>query len=169
MSITRHPLCAARSLRRLADAPLDGQLIQRLQASFQSLGAPETGLAERFYARLFARHPALRAMFPADLARQQEKFRLMLQRVIEDISNPDATLAALEALGRHHAGLGVRPEHYPPVVEILLAALAEAAGPDWTSELAADWGETLALISAAMIEGARGAAAGPGPAPRAPH
>jgi hemoglobin-like flavoprotein len=154
MSITRHPLCAAGTLKRLADAPLDHGLIRRLQDSFHKIARPEVDLAGRFYGKLFERHPHLRSMFPADLERQKQKFQAMMLKVVDDLRDPDATLTALTDLGRHHAGIGVKPEHYPPVVDVLIDAIGEASGADWTPQLAADWAETLTLMSAAMVQGA---------------
>lgn len=151
MGITRHPLFTTRTPTDLTETPIDAELVRRLQISFERMSDPGARLAERFYDKLFARHPELRSMFPGDMQRQRQKLLATLRAVIDRLSHPQETLTALIQLGRMHAGLGVKPAHYPIVVEILVAALAEASAADWTPDLALDWSQTLALMSEAMI------------------
>jgi hemoglobin-like flavoprotein len=51
-------------------------------------------------------------------------------------------------------GYGAQPEHYPVVGEVLLAAMAEVAGPDWRPEHERAWGKALGIVAGAMLEGA---------------
>lgn len=151
MGLRRHPLFLFKDSSEIADAPVDGELVARLRASFAIVSAPPARLAERFYGRLFDAQPALRAMFPAEMGRQQEKLVATLRSVVERMACPAQSLAELAELGRRHAGLGVLPGHYRLVVNLLVASMAEASGGDWSPDLAADWTQTLTLMSDAMI------------------
>lgn len=150
MSVTRHPLCTTLTSRHLQGIPADEALIRQLERSFDP-GAP--GLAQRFYDRLFARHPELRVMFPADMSAQHKKLTDSLKAIIDNLRDPLNTQALLEQLGHKHLDFGVKPEHYPWVCEALIGALAESAGPHWTGELEAEWTVALELISAIMLQG----------------
>ena len=57
MRVTRHPLCSALTSRHLHGIPADEALILRLERSFEGPGAADGPLAQRFYDRLFFRHP----------------------------------------------------------------------------------------------------------------
>jgi len=160
MGVTRHPLCTTLATRHLQGIPADEALIRRLERSFEGLGAADSPLAQRFYDRLFARHPELRAMFPVDMAAQQKKLVDSLTAIIDNLRDPLNTQALLEELGRKHVDFGAKPEHYPWVCESLIGALAESSGPNWTGELQAEWTVALELVSAAMLAGARPTACG---------
>jgi hemoglobin-like flavoprotein len=47
----------------------------------------------------------------------------------------------------------VLPEHYPVVRDAMLAALAEALGPEWTIDLRTDWHRLLEKLSNVMLSG----------------
>jgi hemoglobin-like flavoprotein len=50
---------------------------------------------------------------------------------------------------------GARPEHYPVVGEVLIAAMAKIAGPAWRPEYGRAWGVAFGVVAGAMLEGAR--------------
>ncbi len=157
MSVTRHPLCSSDTLKHLDNIPLDAVLIQRLEESFRKLRAG-SDLAERFYSRLFAAHPELRSMFPADMSEQKAKLLATLSMVIARLVAPGAVVPHLMELGKQHAGFGVQPSHYPLVCDALVAAMSDAADGDptaWSAELRADWHEAISLVGEVMCAGGR--------------
>jgi hypothetical protein len=113
MSITRHPLYD--DPRSLEPAPLDEGLVQRLEASFKSLGGQADLLAERFYERLFRRAPGVRPLFPEELREQRKKLVAALDFVVQHLRSPDEVLPRLRALGAAHVKYGAQPGHYPIV------------------------------------------------------
>src|SRR5262245_42861742 len=128
MKVTIHPLGA------LANAPqgiaADESLIRRLQESFRPLVDAKPSLADRFYSRLFAAQPQLRSLFPQDMASQKKKLLETLNLVVENLRTPQAIRPRLQKLGESHVGYGARPEHYPMVLNALVGAMAELAGPN---------------------------------------
>lgn len=155
MGVTRHPLCSTPAGDDLSRVPADETLIRRLERSFEGLDVPGSGLAPRFYERLFLAHPELRAMFPVDMAAQHKKLMDSLRAIIANLRDPAITQSQLQHLGRKHLDFGAKPEHYPWVCEALVGALADCAGSRWTPQLQAEWAEALELVSAIMLDGAR--------------
>jgi nitric oxide dioxygenase len=134
--------------------------VRRVRDSFALLAPGADEAAAAFYRRLFARDPALRALFPADLAAQRRKLVAALAMAIGALDRPTALAPALEALGRRHAGYGVEDGHYATVGAALLATLKDQLGPRFDAETRAAWTACYGLIAGVMRTGARRAAHG---------
>ncbi|MBK9119195.1 MAG: hypothetical protein IPM18_06275 [Phycisphaerales bacterium] len=152
MEITRHPLAGADTDQELGDLPADEALIGRLTRSFARFLPQGSVLAERFYERLFERHPELRRLFPEDLSEQRAKLLASLTWVIGHLQQPEKVRSKLLEMGRRHVAYGVQREHYPLVVAALVNAMGTVAGSDWSADLEADWLAALQLISERMCE-----------------
>ena len=126
-----------------------------VKTSFASIGLVADAVATRFYARLFALDPALRALFQSDMREQPRKFMQMLAAVVDGLDRPAMIVEEVAALGQRHASYGVLAEHYLIVEEALLWALAEELGERWTPEVAAAWRAAYALLAATMEAAAR--------------
>ena len=113
-------------------------------------------VADTFYRNLFERHPDLLSMFPADLARQRQKFADELLAIVRAIADMPAFLDTAAQLGERHVGYGVRVAHYQHVRVALLDALATELGAEWTPPAAAAWAEAYDLIAEAMLLSRRG-------------
>ena len=111
-------------------------------------------VADDFYSRLFAGHPELRRLFPPDLQAQRLKFSEELETIVMAIPDFPRFRARAAALGRRHAGYGVRPSNYPIVRDALLAAIADA-DPEWDDELATAWRRAYDLVTELMQAGVR--------------
>jgi nitric oxide dioxygenase len=121
-----------------------------IRASFAAAAADPAALAATFYRRLFEAEPGLRAMFPDDLRPQQGKLAAMLAAVVAGLHDWPALAPTVTALGRRHAALGVRAEHYPPVGGARRAALAERAQRPLDTATRAAWGRAFARLAAEM-------------------
>ena len=77
-----------------------------------------------------------------------------LVAVMEHIEDGRWLEQTLTALGQKHVDYGVTEEMYDWVGASLLAALAEAAGEDWTPELEAAWRAAYGAIAGLMQQGA---------------
>ena len=152
MKITVHPLTTADSPPK--GIPTDQALIGRLQASFRQMMDRGTELPDRFYARLFAEHPEVRRLFPADMAAQKGKLLNTLNLIVENLHAPAVTRPRIEQLGVAHIAYGARPESYAWVRSALVSAMAETSGAAWTSDLQADWAIAIDLVAAAMMSAA---------------
>jgi hemoglobin-like flavoprotein len=51
-----------------------------------------------------------------------------------------------------HVAYGARPEHYPVVGEVLIASMAEIAGPAWRPEYERGWNAAFRVVAGAMLE-----------------
>lgn len=149
MGITRHPLFLAQG--HLEHLRTDDATARTLQQSFRDLTLQSSALADTFYARLFERQPALRAMFPADLAAQKQKLVESLGMVVSHLHDPQLIGSALARLGEGHERRGVRPEHYPIVCAVLLQAMVEVGGPSFTTAVRHEWLVALERVSGAMV------------------
>lgn len=131
--------------------------ISLVQSSFARLGPQRQAVAARFYEELFARDPALRALFTTDMAEQQVKFAQKLTEIVRAIPRLDDLLTHTRALGAAHAGYGVKATDYPTVGAALLAALATVLGDSFDEPTRQAWTLAYNLIAETMLEGAAAA------------
>lgn len=100
------------------------------------------------YARLFAAHPNMEALFVRDTAGSVRGQMLMV--VIEsllDYIGGNAYSANLIRIERiNHEGLGVPPEVFDTFFSAVMATFKELLGDDWTPETDAAWRELLAEL-----------------------
>ena len=73
-----------------------------------------------------------------------------LVAVIDHLEDAPWLTGTLAALGAKHKEYGVTPEMYGWVGASLLAALAEAAGKDWTPEAEKAWTDAYGAIVGLM-------------------
>ena len=108
--------------------------------------------ASIFYDRLFELDPSLRRMFAhTDMAAQRRNLVQTLAVVVKGIDRLDTLLPAVEALGRRHAGYGVRAGHYATVGQALIDTLAAGLGKAFTPQARAAWGEAYELLAGVML------------------
>ena len=133
----------------------DDPTIQRdhllLQESL-NLVAPVAGeLIAAFYDKLFAAHPELRSMFPANMSVQREKLLNAVIALVTHFDRPEKLEPALIAMGRTHVRHGVGLGHYAIVGGVLLETLAEFAGPAWNHAYAAAWERAYTFAAGTMM------------------
>jgi hemoglobin-like flavoprotein len=116
--------------------------------------------ARLFYERLFELDPALRRLFArTDMPAQRKNLVQTLTVVVRSIDKLEALVPAVEALGRRHAGYGVRPRHYATVGQALLDTLALGLGDSFTPDARDAWAEAYGLLADVMIGAAEAKAA----------
>jgi hemoglobin-like flavoprotein len=126
-----------------------------LETSFDLVAPRGDELMDRFYAGLFAAAPAVKPLFAGtDMRRQKAMLLSALVLLRKSLRDLDAIAATLRALGARHAEYGARPEHYPVVGSVLIAAMAEVAGEDWRPEYDRAWGAAFDVVAGVMIDGA---------------
>ena len=131
--------------------------ITLVQSSYERVGPELPALAARFYQELFARDPALRALFTTDMALQKVRFADKLTEIVRAIPRLDELLAHTRALGARHVGYGVRVADYKTVGEALLAALAAVLGDSFDAQTREAWYIAYNLMAETMLEGAASA------------
>jgi nitric oxide dioxygenase len=109
-----------------------------------------------FYDRVFAEHPEVRPMFPADMTVQKESLLKAVVALVTNYDRREELVPYLEALGLRHVRYGVSTEHYPVVGQALLATLAQVAGEHWTDEYEGAWARAYTFAAETMQAGASG-------------
>lgn len=133
---------------------------QLVQESWARVEPIADAAATLFYNRLFVMDPALRPLFPAtDLREQKKKLMQTLTIAVRSLDRLDQLVPALEALGRRHAGYGVRDAHYDTVGKALLWTLEQGLGAAFTPAVRDAWAETYGLVASVMQRAAREPAA----------
>ena len=125
-----------------------------VQTSFAAIAPRAESVVAPFYERLFALDPALRPLFPAEMAGQRRKLAAALATAVKGLGRP-----VLEALGRRHAGYGVRGADYDTVGAALLGALEDVLGEAFDDELRTAWAACYALVAGTMRGAGRAVAA----------
>jgi hemoglobin-like flavoprotein len=114
--------------------------------------------AQMFYERLFDLDPSLRPLFQSDMTKQRHKLVDMLSVVVSGLTRLEQLLPTLRALGRRHAGYGVRNEHYATVGMALLWTLEQGLGDSFTAEVREAWVAAYGLLATTMKDAGRLAA-----------
>jgi len=133
---------------------LDLQRIQDhrlLQGSLGLIAPVADDVIRAFYDQLFQDYPQVRPMFPAVMDLQRERLLKAIIALVTHYDRPEQLMPALTAMGRTHAGYGVRMEHYTAVGGTLLATLQQFAGAAWTPELAGAWARAYTFAAGAMM------------------
>ena len=131
------------------------QQVDLVRNSFALVLPIRTQAAALFYAQLFEADPALRPLFRGDLAQQGERLMDMIGAAVGMLDRPATLMPTLRALGRRHAGYGVRDDHYDTVGAALLKTLELGLGEAFTGEVRAAWATLYGVIQSTMMEAAR--------------
>mgnify|MGYP001765335471 CR=1 FL=1 len=128
--------------------------ISLVSASAGRLAPRLEEVAHDFYMRLFAVHPEVRELFPADTALQEKKFAESIAAIVEAIPDFGAFADRAAQLGRVHAAHRIGSSAYGAVGPVLVEALA-AADPGWDAATADAWGTAYDLLAETMLMSAR--------------
>ena len=127
-----------------------------VQTTWAQVASNAQAVAALFYDRFFELDPSLRQLFArADMPEQGGKLTSVLTIAVTSLDLSEDLIPVVEALGRHHAGYGVRDEHYETVGRALLDTLAAALGPAFTPEARAAWSEVYAALAGVMRRAAK--------------
>ncbi|MFD9574030.1 globin domain-containing protein [Streptomyces sp. NPDC059982] len=128
-----------------------------VRATLPAVGAAIGDIAELFYTKLFAAHPALiRDLFN----RGNQNTGLQKQALAGSVAAFATHLVAhpdtrpdvmLSRIAHKHASLGVTREQYPVVHRHLFEAIAEVLGDAVTPEVAEAWDEVYWLMANALV------------------
>jgi hemoglobin-like flavoprotein len=123
-----------------------------VQNSFSKILPIAGTAATLFYEDLFKRDPSLRALFKEDLTEQKQKLMATLSTAVWNLENWEKIRANVQALGRRHAGYGVKPADYDTVGAALIATLETGLGADFTPDIRAAWQACIALVANDMLD-----------------
>lgn len=138
--------------------------VTTLRSSFELVAARQPLVVRRFYAILFERYPELELLFnPNNRAKQEEMLTAALVAVLDHIEDASWLETTLAGLGARHVSYGVTEPMYEQVSECLRAAMAEAAGDDWSDAIDHAWADALGAIKTLMLAGTEEALGGQPP------
>ena len=124
--------------------------VHTVRTGIEQLRPRLPAVADAFYVTLFARHPELRPMFPADLTKLRGKFADELRTVVRALADVPGFVEQARQLGTRHTGYGVRVGHYALARAALLDTLAAELGSQWTEETALAWQAAYDMLTEAM-------------------
>jgi hemoglobin-like flavoprotein len=129
-----------------------------VQRTWEQVATQADHAAGLFYERLFEIDPTTRSLFQSvDLSEQRRKIISALATVVRGLDRLEELVPSMRALGRRHAGFGVKDEQYESVGNALLWMLEKTLGADWTPVARAAWADAYGLLAQVMREGVTGA------------
>ena len=136
---------------------MESKTIKLVQDSFQKVVPIASTAATLFYDKLFELDPTLRPLFKGDIQEQGTKLMNMLGTAVKGLSNLEALVPAVQALGKRHIAYGVKDQHYDTVGIALIWTLGQGLGDDFTDEVKQAWLETYGVLSSVMKDAANNA------------
>jgi len=134
--------------------------IDLIRASWSQVEPIADTAARLFYARLFELDPRTKVLFRrTDMDAQRTNLMQTLTVVVKSLDRLDAIVPAVEALGRRHAGYGVRAQDYDTVGAALLWTLGQGLGEAFDDPTRDAWASAYGVLASVMIEAAAAAAA----------
>jgi hemoglobin-like flavoprotein len=129
--------------------------IDLIRASWSAVEPISDAAARLFYDRLFESDPAIKRLFAkTDMQAQRGILMQTLALLVSSLDDFERVVPVLEALGRVHAGYGVRERHYDTVEAALLWALDRGLGEAFDDETADAWATAYSAVASVMIEAA---------------
>jgi len=129
--------------------------IDLIRASWSAVEPISDDAARLFYERLFELDPAIRRLFArTDMAAQRRILMQTLALLVSSLDDFETVTPVLAALGRVHAGFGVRQGHYDTVEAALLWALDRGLSDTFDDETADAWATAYSAVASVMIEAA---------------
>lgn len=132
---------------------LNNANIRLVRDHYAAISGDLERLVEDFYRRLFERRPDIRALFPADLARQREHLATAISVIARNIDHLAMLEGPLMEMGARHVAYGARPEHYSLLRELLLESMAGVRPEHWNPEVRSAWHDAINAVSVAMLRG----------------
>jgi len=121
-----------------------------VEASLELVAQRAGDPTPQVYARLFAEHPEMEALFVRDTtgAVRGEMLAVAFACLL-DIAGKDAYAANLIAAERvNHEGVGVPQEVFGRFFPIVMQTCRDICGATWTDEVQAAWDDLLARLAA---------------------
>jgi hemoglobin-like flavoprotein len=112
-----------------------------------------------FYGRLFELDPTLKTLFKVDMREQGRKLMQMIGLAVSKLDALDELVPVVEALGRRHAGYGVKEGDYDTAGNALLWTLEQGLGPAFTPDVKSAWTAVYQVLASTMKAGAKPVAA----------
>jgi len=130
-----------------------------VRETFAQVAPSADTVAALFYGRLFELDPTLKELFKIDMREQGRKLMQMIGLAVSKLDALDELVPVVQALGRRHAGYGVKDVDYDTVGAALLWTLQQGLGPSFTPEVKSAWTTVYGLLASTMKAAAQSVAA----------
>jgi hemoglobin-like flavoprotein len=130
-----------------------------VRETFAQVAPSADTAAALFYGRLFELDPTLKELFKVDMREQGQKLMQMIGLAVSKLDALGELVPAVQALGRRHAGYGVKDGDYDTVGAALLWTLEQGLGPAFTPEVKSAWTTVYGLLASTMKAAAQSVAA----------
>ncbi|REE91359.1 nitric oxide dioxygenase [Paenibacillus taihuensis] len=134
---------------------LNDKTIQIIKSTVPVLEIHGTAITKRFYELLFSNYPELLNLFNHANQRQGKQQTALANAVYAaalHIDKLEMILPAVKQIAQKHRSLGVKPEQYPIVGQMLLKAIKEVLGDAATDEILGAWADAYGVIAGVFIE-----------------
>jgi nitric oxide dioxygenase len=129
--------------------------IDLIRSSWSKVEPIADTAASLFYGRLFELDPSVKPLFAhTDFAKQNKILMQTLTVVVKSLDRLDTIVPAVQALGRRHAGYGVRPKDYETVGAAFLWTLEQGLGPAFDDATRESWTIAYGTLAAVMLAAA---------------
>jgi hemoglobin-like flavoprotein len=128
--------------------------LDNIRRSHEAVADRGEELSDRFFARLFAMQPVLRAILPRDQWQRTRDLLAGLGLVVREIEKPGAVQHLLMDFGAKAERTGISPHQYGMARQALVAAMRETMGAEWTEDLEQDWTDALNSVASVVVLGA---------------
>jgi hemoglobin-like flavoprotein len=127
--------------------------IELIRSSWTKVEPIADTAATLFYDRLFALDPSVRPLFThTDMDKQRKVLMQTLTVVVKSLDKLEQLVPAVQALGRRHAGYGVRAKDFDTVGAALLWTLETGLGPDFEAATREAWATAYGTLASVMID-----------------
>jgi hemoglobin-like flavoprotein len=133
--------------------------ISLVQTSLEKVLPIADDAAALFYGKLFELDPEAQSLFKGDMEEQGRKLMAMIRTAVNGLSDLDAIVPAVQALGERHVGYGVKDADYDTVGTALIWTLGQGLGDAFTEEVKDAWLEAYTLLATTMKDAAAKVAA----------
>lgn len=134
---------------------LNSEKLAIVKSSAPVLKENSTEIGKRFYELLFTKVPDLRNIFNQTNQKrgfQQEALVYAVYAAGENIDSLENINQLVERIAEKHVSLGVKPEQYPIVGEVLIQAVQDVLGDAATEDVIDAWHAAYDYIANLFIE-----------------
>jgi len=133
---------------------MDGALIEETFALAADRGED---LTPRVYARLFARHPEMEALFCMDPDQQVrgEMLSQVIRAMLDFVGNRQYAATLIQSESMNHEGYGVPPAVFGTFFDVVAETLRDVLGEAWTPGMTVAWRALLEALEACVVDPAR--------------
>jgi hemoglobin-like flavoprotein len=110
-----------------------------IRNDWNALAGRRTAFTQRFYERLFERHPHYREMFPESMDAQTERMVEMLSGVVRFADHANLVRPYLEEVGHAHRRTGIGHEDVQNFTDTFIETLGEICDDAWDARHADAW------------------------------